>query len=89
MISNLVCPRALRVGGKNQDSLTLQGDIDLRSRFDDSANTLRAQREWEGRSDAVDAADQRKVGRIERRRFHRDQNFLLAENRSMTSEGSP
>jgi hypothetical protein len=30
---------------------------------------------------AVDATDERKVGWIERRRFHRDENFLLAENR--------
>src|SRR6266446_4056973 len=37
----LVCPRALLVGGKNQDSLTLQGNIDLRSNLGDSANALR------------------------------------------------
>jgi len=35
----------------------LQGDIDPRSRLGDSANTLRTYREWEGRLDAVDAAD--------------------------------
>ena len=66
---------------KNQDSHTLQGDIDLRSRFDDSANTLRAHREWEGRSDAVDATDEQKVRWIDRGRFHRNENIPLAESR--------
>jgi hypothetical protein len=47
----------------------------------DSAHTLRAYREWEGRSDAVEAMDEQKVRWIERRRFHRDENILLAKSR--------
>ncbi len=78
---NLVCPRALLVGRKNQDSLTLQSNINLRARLGDSANALRTYREWEGRSDAIDARDEHKVRWIERGRFHRDENFLLAKSR--------
>jgi hypothetical protein len=78
---NLVCPCALLVGGNNQHSLTLQGGIDFRSRFGDSANTLRPHREWEGRPDAVHALDEQKVRWIERSGFHRDENLLLAKSR--------
>src|SRR6267378_3369112 len=74
---NLVCPSALLVGRDNQDSLILQSSINLRSDLCDSANTLRAYRGWEGRPDAVHAADEKKVRWIERGRFHRDENFLL------------
>src|SRR2546422_9871787 len=77
---NLVCPSALLVGRDNQDSLTLQSNINLRSNLCDSANTLRAYRGWEGRPDAVLAADQQKVRWIERGRFHREEHILLAEN---------
>src|SRR6266436_1352026 len=58
---NLVCPGALLVGRKNQDSLSPQSNINLRSDLCDSANTLRAYRRWEGRPDAVHAADKQKV----------------------------
>src|SRR6185295_5712604 len=78
---NLVCPGALLVSRNNQDSLTLQGDIDLRSNLRDSANTLRAYRGWEGWPDAVEAADEQKVRWIDRGRFHRDENILLVESR--------
>jgi hypothetical protein len=47
----------------------------------DSADTLRAYREWEGRSDVVEATDEQKVRWIERWRFHRDENILLAKSR--------
>src|SRR6202022_3091403 len=57
----LVCPSALLVGRDNQDSLAPQGNINLRSNLGDSANTLRAYRRWEGRTDAVVAADEQKV----------------------------
>src|SRR5207245_11732843 len=67
---NLVCPRDLLVGRNNQDSLTLQSNINLRSNLRDSANTLRADRGWEGRTDAVEAADVQEVRWINRRRFH-------------------
>src|SRR4029077_621700 len=43
---NLVCPCALLVGRKNQHSLTLQSNINLRARLGDSANALRTYREW-------------------------------------------
>src|SRR5207249_8709242 len=76
---NLVCPCALLVGRENQDSLTLQSSINLRSDLGDSANTLRPYRGWEGRPDAVVAADEQKVRRIHRGRFHRDD--LLAKSR--------
>src|SRR6202521_1679090 len=69
---NLVCPRALLVGRDNQDSLAPQGNINLRSNLGDSANTLRAYRRWEGRTDAVLAVYEQKVRWIERGRFHRD-----------------
>src|SRR5438477_13152353 len=78
---NLVRPRALLVGRNNQDSLTLQSNINLRSNLRDSANTLRADRGWEGRTDAVEAAGVQEVRWINRRRFHRDENILLAESR--------
>src|SRR5882724_611402 len=58
---NLVCPGALLVRRKNQDSLAPQSNINLRSDLCDSANTLRAYRGWEGRPDAVHAADKHKV----------------------------
>src|SRR5262245_33227417 len=49
----------------------------LRARFDDSANTLRSYRAWEGRSDALEATDEQNVRWIERGRFHRDEHILL------------
>ena len=49
--------------------------------MDDSANALRAHREWEGRSDVVDASDEHEVRWIDRGRFHRNENILLAESR--------
>jgi hypothetical protein len=75
----LVCPSALLVGWGNQDSLTLQSDINLRSNLGDSANTLRAYRGWEGRPDAIEAADEEKVRWVNRRRLHRDENILRAK----------
>src|ERR1700675_2057026 len=54
---NFICPGALLVGRKNQDSLVPQSSINLRSDLGDSANTLRPYRGWEGRPDAVHAAD--------------------------------
>jgi hypothetical protein len=47
----------------------------------DSANALRTYREWEGRSDAVDATDEHKVRWIERGRLHRDENIIPAKSR--------
>src|SRR6266404_9467483 len=79
--NNLVCPRALLVGRQNQDPLTLQSTINLRARSGDSANTLRTDRGWEGRSDAVKPTDEQKVRWIERGRFHRNENIFLAESR--------
>src|SRR5258707_10511923 len=78
---NLVCPRALLVSGKNQDSLSVQSNINLRACLGDSANALRTCREWEGRSDAVDATNEHKIRWIERSRFHRNENILLAKSR--------
>src|SRR5579862_3092473 len=78
---NLVRPSALLVGGENQDSLALQSSINLRSDLCDSPDTLCAYRGWEGRPDAVHAADKQKVRWIERSRFHRDENILLTEGR--------
>ena len=79
--NNLLRPSALLVGRDNQDSLTLQSNINLRSNLRDSAYTLRAYRGWEGRLDAVHATDVQEVRWIDRRRFHRDENILLAESR--------
>src|SRR5882724_2451646 len=78
---NFICPGALLVGGKNQNSLAPQSSINLRSNLGDSANTLRPYRGWEGWPDAVHATDEQKVRWIERGRFHRDQNFLLTKSR--------
>jgi len=75
------CPCALLVGRDNQDSLAPQSNINLRSDLCDSANTLRAYREWERRPDAVHASDKQKALWIERGRFHRDENILLAKGR--------
>src|SRR6266436_1068210 len=79
--NNLICPGALLVGGKNQDSLSLQGDIHLGSDLGDSANTLCTYRGWEGWPDAINPADKQKVRWIERGRFHRGENILLAKSR--------
>src|SRR3989441_3420326 len=79
--NNLVRPRTLLVSRQNQDSLTLQSTINLRARLGDSANTLRTDRGWEGRPDAIHPTDEHKVRWIERGRFHRDENILLAKSR--------
>jgi hypothetical protein len=73
---NLVCPSALLVSRDDQDPLTQQSNINLRSNLDNSANTLRAYRGWEVRLDAVEAANVQEVRWINRRRFHRDENIL-------------
>ena len=64
-----------------QDSLTLHSSINLRARLGDSADSFRTYREGEGRSDPVDATDEEKVRWIERSRFHRDENILVAKSR--------
>src|SRR4029077_7042032 len=78
---NLICPGALLVGRDNQDSLTLQSNINLRSDLGDSADTLRPYRGWEGRPDTVLAADEQKVRWVERGRFHRDEDILGVKSR--------
>jgi len=76
---DLIRPGALLVVGNDQDPLTLQGGIDLRSRFRHAADAFRTEREWEGRPERIHATDEQKVRGIERRCFHRDQHILGAE----------
>ena len=62
---NFLCPGALLVGGKSQDSLAPQSGINLRSDLGDSANALRTYRGWEGRLNPVYATDEQKVRRVD------------------------